>query len=79
MPSPEGFMDRLKELRLKFLEEALNPGAKDQTEFGYGKACGIAQGLEIAQRALSDQTAQEEDADGTNSKPTSGTTSRSRR
>ena len=61
MPTPERFLAVLKEQRLKHAFEALNPGKGDQSEFGYGKACGIAQGLEIAERLYEEQTAQEED------------------
>lgn len=67
MPTPERFLNRLKELRTNHALEALNPGSGDQSEFGYGKACGIAQGLELAERLWNDETAQEEDDNG--SKP----------
>lgn len=60
MGSPERFLNALKELRLKHSLEALNPGAKDQTAFGYGKACGIAQGLELAEKLFDSETAHEE-------------------
>lgn len=60
MPTPERFLEALKELRYKHSLEALNPGKGNQSEFGYGKACGIAQGLELAERLYADQTAQEE-------------------
>lgn len=60
MPTPDRFLSALREKLFKFREEALNPGLKDQTEFGYGKACGIAQGLALAEELYDDQTAKEE-------------------
>lgn len=60
MSSPERYLNALKELRYKHSFEALNPGAQDKTAFGYGKACGIAQGLELAEQLFDSQTAQEE-------------------
>lgn len=68
MPTPERFYNALKELRHQHAEEALNPGAKDQSEFGYGKACGIAMGLQLAERLYDDQIAQEEKELGSNSR-----------
>lgn len=66
MPTPERYLEALKELRYKHSLEALSPGAGNQTSFGYGKACGIAQGLELAERLYADQTAQEETELGKN-------------
>lgn len=66
MPTPERYLDALKELKYKHSAEALNPGAKDQSSFGYGKACGIAMGLQLAENLFSDQTAQEEKEVGSN-------------
>jgi hypothetical protein len=72
MPTPERFLALLKEQTYKHSLEALNPGKGDQTEFGYGKACGIAQGLQIAEALWNDQTAREE----RENEPQSGTTKR---
>jgi hypothetical protein len=64
MPTPERFLALLQEQILKHSLEALNPGKGDQTEFGYGKACGIAQGLQHAEALWNDQTAQEDAENG---------------
>lgn len=64
MPTPERFLALLKEQIYKHSIEALNPGIGDQTEFGYGKACGLAQGLQIAEKLYEDQAAQEESEGG---------------
>lgn len=60
MSTPERFLAVLKEQRIKHSLEALNPGKGDQTEFGYGKACGISQGLEMAERLWEEQMTEEE-------------------
>jgi hypothetical protein len=64
MPTPERFLALLQEQIFKHALEALNPGVKDQSEFGYGKACGILHGLRHAEALWNDQTAQEERASG---------------
>ena len=69
MPTPERFYTALKELKQTHSEEALNPSIKDQTAFGYGKACGIAMGLELAERLYDDQAAQEEAANESITRP----------
>lgn len=66
MPTPERFLAVLKEQRIKHSLEALNPGKGDQTEFGYGKAVGISQGLEMAERLWEEQTTEEEREIGSN-------------
>ena len=66
MPTPERYLAALKEQRHRHMLEALNPGKGDQSEFGYGKACGIAMGLEIAEAIWNETTAQEEATNGSN-------------
>lgn len=60
MPTPDRFISVLRAKRLEKLEAAVKPGKGDQTEFGYGKACGVAEGLELAEELWENQTAQEE-------------------
>lgn len=69
MSDPERYLKALLELKLQHQEEALNPGARDQTSFGYGKACGVAMGLQLAERLWNDQTAQQEQELGSNNRP----------
>lgn len=60
MSIPERYLAALKEEQVKHATGALNPSAKDRTEFGYGKACGIAEGLLLAESLLDNVTAQQE-------------------
>lgn len=66
MSHPERFLGELRELKAKFAQEALVPRDKDKTAFGYGKACGVAEGLSHAEalyeKLLSEQEAQERGA-----------------
>jgi hypothetical protein len=60
MPTPERFLSLLKEKQTDHAIGSLNPGRGDQTEFSYGKACGILEGLKLAEQIYVDQTAQDE-------------------
>ena len=72
MPTPERFLAVLKEQLTKHALEALNPGKGDQSEFGYGKACGISLGLQTALALLEDAMtteAAQEVENGSQSRP----------
>jgi len=59
MPAPERFLALLKEQIAQHADEAFVPGASNQNAFGYGKACGIREGLKIAE-ALFEKVLDEE-------------------
>jgi hypothetical protein len=48
----ERFLQELQELKAKNAEASLKPGTDDQTEFGYGRACGQQLGLQLAEELL---------------------------
>lgn len=52
MTLPEQFLGKMQELKSQHAAEALAPSKKDQSEFGYGQACGLYQGLLIAEQAF---------------------------
>jgi hypothetical protein len=80
MPTPDRFLSQLKELRVQYALEALSPHKRSQSAYGYGLACGVVQGLEMAERLLNDEiTAQEEFENGSKLAAQTGTTSRPRR
>jgi len=60
MPTPDRFLSQLKELRVRYALEALNPHRRNRRPFDYGYACGYAQGLEAAERLFSGEIEQEE-------------------
>lgn len=53
MALPDKFLEVLQELKAKCAVEALDPSKQDQTEFGYGKAVGIYQGILHAEQRFS--------------------------
>jgi hypothetical protein len=61
MPTPDRFLSQLKELRVKHALEALSPNPRNRSAFDYGYACGLVQGLEIAERLLNDELAAQEE------------------
>lgn len=60
MTIPEQFLVAMQELKSKFAAEALAPSKRDETEFGYGKACGVYQGLLLAEERFNDILSQVE-------------------
>jgi hypothetical protein len=63
--TPERFLEELRELRQKHSASALAPPEDKRNEFGYGKACGIDEGLrraeELYEQCLGQQTKEERD------------------
>lgn len=53
MALSEKFLEALQDLKAKSASEALAPSTKDQTEFGYGKAVGVYQGILHAEERFS--------------------------
>jgi hypothetical protein len=53
MALQDKFLEVLQELKAKFAGEALAPSKQDQTEFGYGKAVGVYQGILHAEQRFS--------------------------
>lgn len=50
-----GYIERLKELKISSMSESLAPQKSEmKTSFGYGFACGIQAGLDMALKALED-------------------------
>jgi hypothetical protein len=64
MPTPDRFLSQLKELRIKHALEALNPSQRNRSAFDYGYACGVAYGLELAERMFSDELIAQEEFTG---------------
>lgn len=66
MATLERYLEALKALRLKCLEESLNPNQSQKTEFNYGFVCGIQQGFKLAEELLDQHlVTDEENDDGT--------------
>jgi hypothetical protein len=72
MPTPDRFLSQLKELRVKHALEALSPSQRNRSAFDYGYACGVAYGLELAERVFSDEIGEESESQL--ARPPSGTT-----
>ena len=53
MALSEKFLEALQGLKAKHAAEALAPSKQDQTEFGYGKAVGVYQGILHAEQRFS--------------------------
>lgn len=53
MALSESFLEALQGLKAVHAAEALAPSERDQTEFGYGKAVGIYQGILLAEQRYS--------------------------
>jgi len=60
MSLQEKFLGALQVLKADAAAEALAPSQKDQTEFGYGKAVGLYQGILHAERRFSALIEEEE-------------------
>lgn len=63
MSHPERFLGELQELRARIAQEALAPRGEDRTAFGYGKACGIAEGLLHAEALYEKILSEQEEAE----------------
>lgn len=60
MPQIEAiFIERLKEEQAKCIQYLHTP--KNPTEFGYGEACGVAQGLSRAEQLFLEVIGEEDD------------------
>lgn len=60
MPTHERFLGELRELRQQLAAAALSPSEEKRSEFGYGKACGLDEGLRRAEE-LYEQIVDQED------------------
>lgn len=52
MSAVQRCLERLEEAKAKAALESLDPKDSEKTEFGYGRACGIQLGLQIAREAI---------------------------
>lgn len=62
MSAVQRCLERLEEAKAKAAFESLSPADSEKSEFGYGKACGVQLGLQIA-RELIEAVLSESDQD----------------
>ena len=58
------YLGRLDELKRQEAEKGLQPASELQTEFGYGRACGIQLGIKLAEEALNTILNEQDEDDG---------------